>query len=337
MENKDIILSVRNLKTSFHLRNGELKAVDGISYDLERGQVIGIVGESGCGKSISVRSILRLIRKPGESKGEIIFSPKDGAEVDLLKLNPRGDEIRKIRGKNINMVFQEPMNALSPVHKVGDQIVEALTLHTDLNKEQARERAIKLLGDVGIPEPEKRIDAYSFQLSGGMRQRALIAMAISCNPDLLICDEPTTALDVSVQAQILSLMKKLQRKHNMSMIFITHDLAVVAQMVDIVCVMYLGQIVEQAPVKEIFKNPLHPYTKKLMSAILNPSDKRSDMIMNTIKGSVPEPIELPDMCRFSERCDEKNCENCSNKIPELISVGNNHKVRCFKYIQEGEM
>lgn len=337
MENKDIILSVRNLKTSFHLRNGELKAVDGISYDLERGQVIGIVGESGCGKSISVRSILRLIRKPGESKGEIIFSPKDGVEVDLLKLNPRGDEIRKIRGKNINMVFQEPMNALSPVHKVGDQIVEALTLHTDLNKEQAREKAIKLLGDVGIPEPEKRIDAYSFQLSGGMRQRALIAMAISCNPDLLICDEPTTALDVSVQAQILSLMKKLQRKHNMSMIFITHDLAVVAQMVDIVCVMYLGQIVEQAPVKEIFKNPLHPYTKKLMAAILNPSDKRSDMIMNTIKGSVPEPIELPDMCRFSERCDEKICEKCSNKIPELISVGNNHKVRCFKYMEEGEM
>jgi peptide/nickel transport system ATP-binding protein len=208
-------------------------------------------------------------------------------------------------------------------------MIEGIMLHTNLSKQEARQKSIELLGSVGIPEPEKRIDSYSFQLSGGMRQRALIAMAISCNPDLLIADEPTTALDVSVQAQILKLLKSLQQQHGMSMLFITHDLAVVAQMVDRVCVMYLGQIVEDAPVKEIFANPRHPYTRKLMAAILDPSDRREDGTVNAIKGAVPEPIDLPDLCRFRDRCDEYCDGVCIDAMPELIDIGNNHRVRCF--------
>jgi len=209
-------------------------------------------------------------------------------------------------------------------------MIETIMLHTNAGKKEARQRSIELLASVGIPEPEKRIDAYSFQLSGGMRQRALIAMAISCNPSLLIADEPTTALDVSVQAQILKLLKNLQMEHNMSMLFITHDLAVVAQMVDRVCVMYLGQIVEDAPVKEIFANPMHPYTRKLMASILDPSDKRGTNMVNAINGAVPEPINLPDKCCFADRCDEK-CAACRDGgTPELVDMGGNHFVRCFR-------
>ncbi len=329
MEN-DIILSVRNLRTEFHLRQGVLRAVDNVSFDLRRGEVIGLVGESGCGKSITVRSIMRLIRKPGKSSGNAFFHKSATDVSDLIALKPMGDEIRSIRGKHINMIFQEPMNALSPVHTIANQMIEGIMLHTDANKREARQRSIELLGSVGIPQPEKRIDSYSFQLSGGMRQRALIAMAISCNPDLLIADEPTTALDVSVQAQILKLLKSLQQQHRMSMLFITHDLAVVAQMVDRVCVMYLGQIVEDAPVREIFANPRHPYTRKLMASILNPSDRRGSGIVSAIKGAVPEPIDLPNRCCFYDRCEEKCDDVCIDAIPELADIGANHCVRCFK-------
>jgi peptide/nickel transport system ATP-binding protein len=335
------ILELDNVTTEFHLRTGVLRAVDNVSFSLNRGEVMALVGESGCGKSITVKTIMRLIRKPGVSRGRIMFRgensgssdlhPSDIHPVDLLSLNEKGTEIRRIRGKHINMVFQEPMNAFSPVHTIANQMIEALMLHTDMNKEEARAECIRLLGIVGIPEPEKRIDSYSFQLSGGMRQRALIAMAISCNPQLLIADEPTTALDVSVQAQILKLLKDLQKRYGMSIIFITHDLAVVAQMVDRVCVMYLGQIVEEAPVREIFARPLHPYTRALMNSILDPSDKRrAGNPINTIKGLVPEPINLPEECHFRERCTETD-NNCNNCPPELIDVGNGHKVRCHKY------
>jgi peptide/nickel transport system ATP-binding protein len=336
MEKDDVILAVRNMTTQFMLKEGVLCAVNNVSFDLKRGEVVALVGESGCGKSITVRSILRLIRKPGKSFGEVIFKSKDSEPVDLLKLNDKGKEIRKIRGKYINMVFQEPMNALSPVHTIANQMIEAIMLHTEKTKEEAREMSIELLRSVGIPEPEKRIDSYSFQLSGGMRQRALIAMAISCSPELLIADEPTTALDVSVQAQILKLLKELQAKYNMSMIFITHDLAVVAQMVDRVCVMYLGQIVEEATVDEIFRNPQHPYTKKLMASILDPSERRRKESVSTIKGAVPEPINLPDKCYFRERCDEFCPNNCRHEMPDLIDIGKNtvHKVRCFKLYKD---
>ena len=331
MASEDVILSVRDLCTEFSLRQGLLRAVDHISFDLKRGEVIGLVGESGCGKSIAVKSILRLIRKPGKSTGNVYFHAHDRQSVDLISLKPMGSEIRDIRGKYINMIFQEPMNALSPVHTIANQMIEGIMLHTQSNQQQARQRSIELLESVGIPEADKRIDAYSFQLSGGMRQRALIAMAISCNPELLIADEPTTALDVSVQAQILKLLKDLQSQYGMSMLFITHDLAVVAQMVDRVCVMYLGQIVEDAPVKELFANPRQPYTKKLMDSILDPGDRRAFGKLNAIKGAVPEPINLPKRCCFYERCSEANTDVCKNEIPELIDIGSDHRVRCFEH------
>ncbi len=327
----DVILSVQDLRTEFTLRQGILRAVDNMSFDLKRGEVIGLVGESGCGKSIAVKSILRLVRKPGKSTGKAFFRAFDREPVDLISLKPMGSEIRKIRGKHINMIFQEPMNALSPVHTIANQMVEAIMLHTNASQQEARQRSIELLESVGIPEADKRIDAYAFQLSGGMRQRALIAMAISCKPELLIADEPTTALDVSVQAQILKLLKDLQAQYGMSMLFITHDPAVVAQMVDRVCVMYLGQIVEDAPVRELFANPRHPYTRKLMDSILDPGDKRAFGKLNAIKGAVPEPINLPRRCCFFERCSEANPSVCMNEIPELVDIGSNHKVRCFEH------
>ena len=331
MTNNNLILSVQDLTTEFSLQRGLLRALNHVSFDLARGEVLGVVGESGCGKSIAVKSILRLVRKPGQSSGKVYFNPVSGERVDLIALKPMGDRIRKIRGKYINMIFQEPMNALSPVHTIANQMIEAIMLHNKVSKDEAREQSIDLLGRVGIPEPEKRIDAYSFQLSGGMRQRALIAMAISCNPELLFADEPTTALDVSVQAQILKLLKDLIAESGMSMIFITHDLAVVAQMVDRVCVMYLGQIVEDAPVKDIFLQPRHPYTRKLMASILDPGDRRSDGLVNTIKGAVPEPINLPDRCPFFERCEERIDDICLHgDTPELIEVGEKHMVRCFR-------
>jgi peptide/nickel transport system ATP-binding protein len=330
------ILELDKVTTDFNLSAGVLRAVDNISFTLNRGEALALVGESGCGKSITVKTIMRLIRKPGLSRGKILFHGEGEKPVDLLGLNEKGAEIRRIRGKYINMIFQEPMNAFSPVHTIANQMIEALMLHTSMSKEEARAECIRLLDIVGIPEPEKRIDSYSFQLSGGMRQRALIAMAISCNPQLLIADEPTTALDVSVQAQILRLLKDLQEKYRMSIIFITHDLAVVAQMVDRVCVMYLGQIVEEAPVREIFARPLHPYTRALMNSILDPSDKRhADVPINTIKGLVPEPIELPEECHFRERCVEIDEARCTDSAPLLVDVGGGHKVRCHKY-GEGE-
>jgi peptide/nickel transport system ATP-binding protein len=332
MINASPIIELENVSTDFHLRMGVLRAVDNVSFSLNRGEVLALVGESGCGKSITVKTIMRLIRKPGVSRGRIIFHGEGGEPVDILSLNERGQEIRRIRGKQINMVFQEPMNAFSPVHTIANQMMEVLMLHTGMNKAEARTECIRLFGIVGIPEPEKRIDSYSFQLSGGMRQRALIAMAISCNPQLLIADEPTTALDVSVQAQILKLLKDLQKQYGMSIIFITHDLAVVAQMVDRVCVMYLGQIVEEAPVREIFSRPLHPYTRALMNSILDPSDRRrAGTPINTIKGIVPEPIDLPDECRFRERCTESDAELCKKYSPALVDAGGGHRVRCHKY------
>jgi oligopeptide/dipeptide ABC transporter ATP-binding protein len=331
---KDTILSLQNVTTAFRLREGLLKAVDNVSFDVKRGEVIALVGESGCGKSITVKTILRLIRKPGYSSGKLWFRALDQNPVDLLTLEENGPRIRGIRGRYINMIFQEPLNALSPVHTIANQMIESIMLHSKLNKTEARELSIKLLGDVGIPQPEKRVDAYSFQLSGGMRQRALIAMAISTNPELLIADEPTTALDVSVQAQILRLLRDIQQKLNMSLIFITHDLAVVAQMVDRVYVMYLGQIVEDAPVEELFRNPRHPYTKKLLASILDPGDwRQTDAKINTISGSVPEPIDLPWQCNFCGRCDEFEAR-CADSVPDLTDIGENgivHRVRCFKY------
>jgi peptide/nickel transport system ATP-binding protein len=332
---RDIILSVRNMRTEFSLRAGLLRAVNDVSFDLANGEVIALVGESGCGKSVTVKSLLRLINKPGQVYGKALFRKDSGDMVDLIALDPKGRDIRSIRGKMINMIFQEPMNALSPVHTVANQMIEGIMLHTDMTKRQARERAIELLGMVGIPQPEKRIDSYSFQLSGGMRQRVMIAMAISCNPSLLIADEPTTALDVSMQAQILKLLRELQQKTGMSMIFITHDLAVVAQMVDRVCVMYLGEIVEEAPVRSIFEHPTHPYTKSLMASILDPGDEKTDKRIAAIEGSVPEPIDLPDTCFFRDRCPVHLGKGCPVDKPAMYEVTPGHFVRCHTAAKGG--
>jgi len=258
----ETILSVKGLKTEFALDEGTVKAVDGVSFEVGRGQVIGLVGESGCGKSVSIKSIMGIIQKPGKVvEGEIFFRPKEGENmVDLRNYDNRGKEMRNIRGNDIALIPQEPMAALSPVHTIGNQLVEAIRLHRNISKKQAEKVAVERMRQVGVPSPEERMDVYSWQLSGGLRQRVMIAMALMCDPRLLIADEPTTAIDVTTQAQVLSLLRELQSAQDLAMIFITHDLGVVAQIADYVVVMYLGKVVEQGPVDDIFYNSTHPYT-----------------------------------------------------------------------------
>ncbi len=332
---REVVLSVKDLKTYFYLPHGVLKAVDGISFDVHAGELVGLVGESGCGKSITARSILNMVRNPGKPMGEVWFY-RDGAGVNLLEMGSDSPELRRIRGDALTMIFQEPMNAFSMVHTVGHQVMEGILLHRPVSKAEARRQTIQLLEQVGIANPGQRVDEYPFQLSGGMRQRAMIAMAIATNPKVLICDEPTTALDVSVQAQILSLLKDLQRQHGMAIIFITHDLAVISQVAHRVIVMYLGKIVEEAPVRDIFKNPQHPYTVKLMEAVPDVALARGieHKRLQTIEGFVPEPIDLPDQCPFYRRCSEA-FERCEAGMPQLTQIGPGHFVRCFKFGDQG--
>ena len=262
------LLSVRNLRTSFFQDEGTTKAVDGASFDVSPGKTLGIVGESGCGKSVTAQSILRIVDRPGRIvDGEIVLTRADGSQTDLVKLEANGPEMRSIRGGEIGLVFQEPMTSFSPVHTIGAQLIEAVLLHNAVSKKEARRRGIEALRSVGIPKPERRIDEYSFELSGGLRQRAMIAVALSCDPRLLIADEPTTALDVTTQAQILDLLRKLQQERGMAIMLITHNLGVVAEMADDVVVMYLGRVVEQGNVDDIFHDPKHPYTKALLQSI----------------------------------------------------------------------
>jgi len=317
------LLSVRNLKTYFQTEDGEVPAVDGVSFDLEAGETLGIVGESGCGKSVTSLSIMRLIPSPPGriAGGEIIF---DGE--DLLKKTPA--EMRKIRGNEISMIFQEPMTSLNPVFTIGDQIMEAIILHQKLSKKEARERAIEMLRLVGIPSPEQRVDEYPHQLSGGMRQRVMIAMALSCNPRLLIADEPTTALDVTIQAQILELLQRLQEEFGMAIIMITHDLGVVAGMVDRVIVMYAGKVVEEAPVRELFRNPLHPYTIGLLGSI--PKLHQAQERLQTIEGVVPSPFNMPRGCRFHPRCPYAR-PACEEAQPPLMELAPGHFAACIRH------
>ncbi len=330
------VIDVRNLKTHFFLEEGTVRSVDDVSFSVERGKTLCVVGESGCGKSVSARSILQLIDPPGRIvDGEILLhranpEPGQSETVDIAKLDARGKEIRSIRGKEISMIFQEPMTSLSPFHTIGDQIMENVQLHMNLDKKAARARAIEVLGLVGIANPESRVDAYPFQLSGGMRQRAMIAMALSCRPSLLIADEPTTALDVTTQAQILSLMKSLQDEIGMGMLFITHDLGVVAEIADDVVVMYLGTVVERGTVDEIFHDPKHPYTRALLRSVprldLDPRDR-----LGFIKGIVPNPFDRPDGCPFHTRCDAFMPGICDRIEPEAIPFGPNRDARCLLY------
>lgn len=320
MKDKQPLLKVKNLKTYFFTEDGVVKAVDGVNFDVYPGETLGIVGESGCGKSVTSLSILRLLDEKGKIvDGEILFEGKD-----LLKLSE--EEMREIRGNDIAMIFQEPMVALNPVYTIGDQIMEAIILHQKVGKDEARKIAIDMLKKVGIPEPEKRVDEYPHELSGGMRQRAMIAMALSCHPKLLIADEPTTALDVTIQAQILELMKQLQKDLGMAIIMITHDLGVIAEISDRVAVMYAGKIVEYADVKVLFKNPKHPYTWALMNAIPRLDIEQERLF--SIPGIVPDALHFPSGCKFHTRC-EFATERCKNEEPELVEVESNHFAACW--------
>ena len=329
------LLSVRNLSTHFPLDEGTVIAVDGANFDLYPSQTLGIVGESGCGKSVTARSILGILDRPGEIvAGEIMFRYRDrnGDREefrDLTEYDPDGSEMRAIRGGEIAYVFQEPMTSFSPVHTVGNQLIEAITLHRDVDKTEAREIGTEMLRRVGIPLAERRMDEYSFQLSGGLRQRAMIAMALSCSPRILIADEPTTALDVTTQAQILDLMINLQQEQDMAIMLITHDLGVIAEMADYVVVMYLGQVVESAPVDDIFHNPQHPYTRALLQSIPRIQSDTSQDRLASITGSVPHPYARPSGCPFNPRCPAFMPTVCDANEPVLKPIGPDHQVSCF--------
>jgi oligopeptide/dipeptide ABC transporter ATP-binding protein len=331
----NILLRVKNLRTYFKLREGLLRAVDGVSFDVKKGKILGLIGESGCGKSITGRSIMRIIPDPGYiAGGKIFLNNQDGSVTDIAALNTRGDEIYRIRGGRLGMVFQEPMTSLSPVHTIGDQLTEAVYLHVTKEKKRAFDTAVSFLEKVGIGNPHQRMFAYPGHLSGGLRQRVMIAMALCANPDLLIADEPTTALDVTVQSQILTLLKKIQEETGLSILYITHDLGVIARICHYVAVMYLGRIVEYMPITELLSGPKHPYLCDLLLSI--PSAKRRAVRLETIRGSVPVPINLPACCGYNERCNKAIKGLCDKKIPALSECGNEHLVRCFLYNNDEE-
>jgi oligopeptide/dipeptide ABC transporter ATP-binding protein len=335
-QTNDILLEVKNLQTQFFTDEGVVRAVDGVSYTIRRGRTLGIVGESGCGKSVTAQSILRIVPPPGRIvDGEILFhrQPRPGAStngmlpdtVDLTQMKPSGKEIRSIRGNEIALIFQEPMSSLSPIHTIGHQMIETIRLHQRVSKEEARERAVDSLRRVGLPRPHEAVDRYTYQLSGGMRQRAVIALALSCRPSLLIADEPTTALDVTTEAQILELMKELQRDYGMAIQIITHNLGVIAEMADDVVVMYLGKEVEQAPVDELFRNPRHPYTRALLRSVPR-LGKKTGGRLEAIQGMVPDPFSIPSGCPFHTRCPFYRPGVCDD--PQYVQVGPNHWARC---------
>ena len=329
MSSSKPLLEVRELATVFNTDDGEVQAVNGVSFDVKPGETVSLVGESGCGKSVTALSILRLIPTP---PGKIV-----GGEVvldDRNLLNLSDSEMRKLRGNDISMVFQEPMTALNPVYTVGDQIMEAIRLHQGVGKAEARSRAIEMLSQVGIPIPEKRVDNYPHELSGGMRQRVMIAMALSCNPRLLIADEPTTALDVTIQAQILDLLRKLQDDMNMGIILITHDLGVVAENADRVAVMYAGRVVEYTDVRTLFRNPKHPYTIGLLESMPRMSERKERL--NVISGTVPPPTAFPPGCAFHPRCPFAQ-DSCKQEIPAIEQAEDKHQVRCFRWKEVPEL
>lgn len=367
---KSVLLEIKDLRVSFALDEGTVRAVEGVNLTIRRGEVVGVVGESGCGKSVTAHSILQIISAPGRiDGGQILLHRLSGSDVnapdisakgfdvssagtwletskeaekskknsdgiiDLTRLNPTGAEIRNIRGKDIGMIFQEPMSSFSPVHTIGSQIMEAILLHQPVTEAEARRQTIELLRLVGIPGAAERVDSYPHQFSGGMRQRAMIAMALSCNPALLIADEPTTALDVTIQAQILELLRSLQKRLGMAIMFITHNLGVIAQIADTVAIMYLGQVVEFGPVREILRNPKHPYTVDLMRAVPR-LGKTAGQRLVAIEGSIPSPFERPTGCPFHPRCSHVMPGKCDTLTPLVTDLENQHSVRCLLYDPE---
>ena len=324
------LLELRELKTHFYTFEGIVKAVDGVSFHLDKGEILGVVGESGCGKSVTAQTIMKLIPQP---PGKIVHGQVWFDGHDLVEYSPV--QMRAIRGNRIAMIFQEPMTSLNPVYTIGDQIAEMFTLHQKLSKRESLNQAVEMLRKVQIPAPENRVSEYPHQLSGGMRQRAMIAMALSCNPEILIADEPTTALDVTVQAQILELMLQLQEDYGTAIMMITHDLGVIAELAGRVVVMYAGRVVEEADTLAIFQQTKHPYTEGLLKSIPQPGDRseRGRQRLDEIKGSVPNLYNLPAGCSFAPRCAYVT-DVCQQQMPELQTLTENHKVRCWKYTQK---
>ena len=329
------VIAVEDLSVHFAVDEGALKAVDGVSFAIEEQQMFGLIGESGCGKTVTAQSLMRLVPKPGRIvNGQINYRTEYGNLIDLADVDGAGAEIRSIRGAEIAMIFQEPMSSLSPIHSIGNQLTEAVLLHVTQNKREAYEIALEMLDLVGIPSPAQRMDEYPHHFSGGMRQRVMIAMALSCRPRLLIADEPTTALDVTVQAQILDLIAQAQAQFHMAVLYITHDLGIIAEICDEVAVMYLGRIVESGSVRDIFHNPLHPYTRRLLAA--TPRIGQHTERLKTIDGTVPIPIGLPQACGFCSRCPDMIAGSCDTAVPALVEIEENHYVRCFLHSEQKE-
>ena len=355
VKNTDILIEVKDLHVTFDVRAGVIKAVDGVSFDIKRGQTLGVIGESGCGKSVTARAIMQMIPKPGKiTSGEVIYYRRTKGstttdEVNITQLGPDGPEIRRIRGGEIGMIFQEPMSSLTPVYTAGYQISEAVMLHylspgekisgqmtaplmerRKVTKEEARAIAIDMLRKVGIPKPEQRVDSYPHQLSGGQRQRVMIAIALCCSPDLLIADEPTTALDVSIEAQILDIMSDLQKNSGMAIMFITHNLGVIAKMAEEIVVMYMGKQVERASAKDLFYDPRHPYTQALLKSIPHIGKKTGERL-SSIEGMVPDPFHLPSGCLFHTRCPSFMPGKCDKIAPTWQQLSDNHWTSCLLY------
>lgn len=327
--NANVLLEVKDLRTYFKTDNGILKAVDGVSFTVHEGETVGLVGESGCGKSVTNLSIMRLVPSPPGKivGGEVIYKG-----TDIMTLSEK--ELRNIRGNKISMIFQDPMTSLNPYLRISTQMIETIRLHQDVSKQEARDKAIRMLQLVGIPSAESRIDCYPHQFSGGMRQRVMIAMALSCNADLLIADEPTTALDVTIQAQILELIKKISQEMGTAVILITHDLGVVAGMCDKVCVMYAGRVVESANTDDLYENPMHPYTKGLIASVPKMDGSREERLFS-IEGQPPNVIDLPPCCPFHPRCN-RTCEVCTHAYPPVKKTGDDHYVACWLHCSEEE-
>ncbi len=344
MSADQVLAEIKNLHTYFYLAEGVVRAVDGVDLTIKAGRTLGIVGESGCGKSITALSLMQLVPPPGKiEEGEITYyqtvhkteAASTSNVIEITKLKPNSREMRAIRGNQISMVFQEPMAAMLPVRTVGAQIMEAIMLHQQVNKAEARERAIDILARVKLPNPDRIVDTYPFQLSGGMRQRAVIAMALSCNPNLLIADEPTTALDVTTEAQILDLMRALQAEFNMAIMYITHNLGVIAEMAQEVAVMYMGKVVEQTDVVSLFRNPQHPYTQALLRSIPQLDDVMAragkKKRLETIRGMIPDPYSILPGCSFHPRCPQFMQGVCDQLAPEVVETEPGHTVRCHLY------
>lgn len=326
----NVVISVKNLKTYFYTNGRCNKAINGVSMDIKSGKTLCIVGESGCGKSVTASSIMQLLPKLSRiEEGEIIYHSEKKGDIRIDQLERNGKEMRSLRGQDIAMIFQDPMTALNPVYTIGWQISEMIRAHENVSKADAKKVALQLLKDMGIPYPEKRIDEYPHQFSGGMRQRAMIAMAMSCNPKVLIADEPTTALDVTIQAQIFELMDHLKKAYNTAIMLITHDMGVVCELADDVAVMYMGNIIESGTAEEVLDHPTHPYTRALLKSIPI-LGRGADQDINPIKGSTPDPFNRPGGCQFAPRCDYA-CPECDQCMPDEAQLGGTHMVRCARY------